>query len=197
MASVLLYTTSEQTMAVVEAERRRLANLLQRDVVAALNLLLSQAQAYEQSVGSNPTAHTAVSVLTTLARQALQQVRDLEANLHPTTLNSLGLEPALETLAGQSTRRHGLEVTVNAGRMRDRLPSPFELALFRVAQEALEGAAGAGASRAQMQLAQEEDQIRFSFEDDGRARPTGETLQATCRRLEQLGGVAHRRFDAA
>jgi len=113
---------------------------LQSNIVEPLNLLLSQANAYEQTIGANPTARMAVSVLASLARQVLQQVRDLEAGLHPTVLEALGLEPALEALAGQVMRAHGIQIALTAGRLRQRLPPPLETALFRAAQDALDRA---------------------------------------------------------
>lgn len=109
---LLAYAALENAAAAVEAERHRLAGLLQTSVIEPLNLLLSQANVYEQTLGANPTARMAVSVLTGLARQALQRVRDLEANLHPTVLDALGLEPALEALASQVMRAHGLQITL-------------------------------------------------------------------------------------
>jgi hypothetical protein len=79
---LLVFAALEDTSAAVEAERCRLAGLLQDSIVEPINLLLSQANAYEQTLGANPTARMAVSV------------RDLEDSLHPSVLETLGLEPA-------------------------------------------------------------------------------------------------------
>jgi serine/threonine-protein kinase len=99
LQAVLALRYAEDTAVAIESERRRLAQQLQSQVIEPLHLLLSQTHTYEQMLGTNPTARMAVSVLSTLARQTLQQARDLENNLHPTILERLGLEPALETLA--------------------------------------------------------------------------------------------------
>ena len=85
LTHLLMTAALEDTAVAVESERRRLAGLLEESIVEPLNLLLSQANVYEQTMGSNPTAKMAVSVLITLARQVLQQARDLETNLHPTS----------------------------------------------------------------------------------------------------------------
>ncbi len=177
----------ENTAAAVEAERRRLAGLLQSNVVEPLNLLLSQANAYEQTIGANPTARMAVSVLASLARQVLQQVRDLEANLHPTILEALGLEPALEALVAQAMRAHGLQITLAAARLNQRLPSPLETALFRAAQDALDRAVRhARASQVAIRFSRRDDGLTFTIGDNG--FPGGEeSLRAACRRLEELG----------
>jgi glucose-6-phosphate-specific signal transduction histidine kinase len=112
----------------VEAESRRLVELLQGSVVELLNLL-SQANAYEQGRGAHPQARTAVSVLASLARQVLQQARDLEADLSPTVL---------EALSGQVMRAHGLQVVLALERLSQWLPPRVELTLFRLTQDVLD-----------------------------------------------------------
>jgi DNA-binding CsgD family transcriptional regulator len=163
---------------------------LQRWKRNAVAWLLSQANAYEQSLGANPMARMAVSVLSSLARQVIQQVRDMEANLHPTILETLGLEPSLEALASQAMRAHGLQITLAMERMRERLPSQVELALFRTAQEALDRAARhAHASQVTIQLERRDERLTFSFADNGIAPTGGGVLRAARRRIEQLGGT--------
>lgn len=191
---LLVYAAIEDTTAAVETERRRLATLLQSTVVEPLNLLLSQANAYEQTIGTNPTARMAVSVLASLARQALQQVRDVEANLYPIILESLGLEPALEGLASQAMRTHGLQISLALERMRERLPPQIELALYRTAQEALDRAIRhAHASQVTVRLERHPtdngERLVFCLSDNGVATAGGETLRAARRRIEQLGGI--------
>ena len=186
---LLLYAALEDTAIAVEAERRRLAHLLQSSVVEPLNLLLSQASVYEQTLGANPTARMAVSVLASLARQLLQQMRDLEANLHPTILETLGLEPALEALAAQTMRARGLQITLAVERLRERLSPQVELALFRAAQDALDRAIQHGhASQVTIRLEQREKGLLFSLTDNGLVATGAEMLRAARQRIEQLGG---------
>ncbi len=181
---LLVYAAQQDTVLAVEAERRRLAGLLQGAVIEQLQLLLAQAHAYEQTLGAEPTGRMAVSVLASLARQALQQTRDLENDLHPTTLETLGLEPALEALANQVTRAHGLQVRLRLERMPQRLPPQIELALFRAAQEALD-ARRSHASLVNMRLEHQDERLIFSLSDDG---PAGNQILNLHQRIEQLGG---------
>jgi DNA-binding CsgD family transcriptional regulator len=185
----LAQTASGDTATAVEAERRRLAELLQRSVIESLNLLLAQANVYEQVLSVNSEARMVVSVLGSLARQALQQARDLEANLHPSVLEALGLEAALEVLASQATRAHGLQVALELSRLRERLPVPVELALFRVAQDTLDRAVyHAHASHVRISLERRDDLLMLDLSDNGSAAAGTETLRAACQRAEQLGG---------
>ncbi len=194
--ALLVYAALEDTTAAVETERRRLAALIQTQAIEPLNLLLSQAAIYEQTLGSNPTARMAVSVLTSLARQVIQQVRDLTANLHPTILDSLGLEPALEALVSQTTRASGLQVMLNLERMRERLPTPIEQALFRATQDALDRTLKhAQGSQATIRLEHREGRLAFTYTDNGLAPAGEEILRVTLQRLTQLGGTVRSVFN--
>jgi DNA-binding CsgD family transcriptional regulator len=187
---LLAYAASEDAAAAVEAERRRLVELLQSSVIEPLNLLLSQANAYEQTLSANPQARTAVSVLASLARQVLQQARDLEANLSPTILEALGLEPALEALAGQVMRVYGLQVVLALERLPQRLPPRVELALFRLTQDVLDRAVcHARASRVTIRLGQQGERVVLTLSDDGTAPLEEEVLPAACWQVEQLGCI--------
>ncbi|MFZ5917554.1 MAG: LuxR C-terminal-related transcriptional regulator [Chloroflexota bacterium] len=181
----------EQVAAALEAERHRLAGLLQSKVIEPLGLLLAQANIYEQSLTTDPSTHMALSVLVSLARQVLQQTRDLAADLHPVVLETLGLEPALETLAAQVTRIHGLRVSLSLQRLPERLPPPVEVALFRVAQDVLDRAVcQAHASQVTICLTQHAGQMHFSLSDDGLAALAADELLPCRQRIEQLGGAA-------
>jgi serine/threonine protein kinase/DNA-binding CsgD family transcriptional regulator len=194
--AMLLYTALEDVASTVEAERRRLAHLLQSNILDPLNLLLAQANAYEQTLSVNPAARMAVSVLTSLARQVMQQVRDLEANLHPSVLDNLGLEPALENLANQIMRAYGLQVTLSLERLPERPPPPIELAIFRVAQAALERAIQTRASQAAMRLDTQHRQLCFQLNDNGIASTPAAGLFGAARlRVEQLGGTFETKMD--
>ncbi len=180
-------TAREESASAVEAERRRLAGLLQMSLVEPLNLLLAQANVYEQTLSANPTARLAASVLASLARQVLQNVRDLEANLHPVALEALGLEAALETLAAQTMRAQGVQITLMLDRLDRRLPHSLEIALFRAAQDALDRAARvARASQITVRLARYPEGLALIVGDNGFA--VGDAgLRPASKRLEELG----------
>src|SRR5262245_41717303 len=150
----------------VEAERRRMARLLQASVINPLSLLLAQASAYEQTLGTHQPTRLALSVLSSLARQVLQQARDIEDNLRPTVLDELGLEPALDALASQARRVHGLQVSLAAERLRDRPPHTVELALFRAAQDAIDRAiTDAHAQRVSIRLERRDERLVLTLAD--------------------------------
>ena len=83
----------------IEAERRRLAQILNDDIVSSLELLQAQTGTYLDALRGNQEAQLSLTVLNSLIQQTLQKARYVQSNLHPTVLETLGLEPALETLA--------------------------------------------------------------------------------------------------
>jgi signal transduction histidine kinase/DNA-binding CsgD family transcriptional regulator len=185
---LLLYTAQEDAVAAVEAERRRLARRFESDIVEALNMMLAQASMYEQSLMGNPQARMAASVMASLARQALAKARELSANLNPTVLESLGLEPALESLADTMLRSRGVQADVRLERLRERLPTPLELTLFRAAQDAVERAiTHARASLVRIILERRGDQITLTIADNGLDTGGLELMENARRRLKQMG----------
>jgi DNA-binding NarL/FixJ family response regulator len=116
----------------------------------------------------------------------------MENNLHPTILERLGLEPALETLASQIRRSHGLRITLTGARLPERLPPQVELVLFRATQAALEQAVQQGhASEVTIHLERQHDRLLFHLTDNSlSAAPAPvDILRSVCQRLEQLGGA--------
>jgi signal transduction histidine kinase len=189
-ADLLMLAAGEGAIAAVEAERRRVAEQLQRNVVEPLGMLLAQANLYDQTLNVPVPIRTAVSVLGALARQVLQQVRDLGDSLRPVVLDELGLEPALDLLASQARRAYGLRVTLDLERQRDRAPLAIELALFRVAQAAVDRSVQhAHADIVHIALTRTADRLVLRIGDNG-AREAGiDALDAGRRRIQQFGGT--------
>ncbi len=176
----------------LQAERRRLADLLSGRVIGPLNLLLAQADIYEQVMARPSTdacSRTAIAVLTNLARQALEQARDMEAGLRLTILETAGLEAALENLTGQVMRTSGLRITLAVSRLDQRLPAAIELALFYAAQTWLDHAAGpAHASQADIQLERRPNRLTLRLADNGIHTQTAARWQNVESQIEPLGG---------
>jgi DNA-binding NarL/FixJ family response regulator len=105
-------------------------------------------------------------------------------------LDELGLEPALDALASQMRRVHGLQVSLVAERLRDRPPHAVELALFRAAQDALDRAiVDARAQRVSIRLERRDERLILTLADDGASPADLEALPVAQRRIAQLGGA--------
>lgn len=179
----------DHTVQALEIERRRIADKLHDTVMGQINLILSQIQAYEQSIADKPNTRMALSVLATLIRDLLQQVHDLEADLRPTTLETLGLQAALESYANQQRRATGIALTLSLQRLRERLPTTMELTLFRVTQDVVERAVKhSQATQIVIQLQYEEFSLSYQIEDNGML-PNGAVLNTTKQRVRAMGGT--------
>jgi len=86
---------------------------------------------------SPPSMADRLSRLRDTADSALEGVRRFSQDLRPSVLDDLGLIPALEWLAANLERQHGITASISVTGQPHRLPPEKELIVFRVAQEAL------------------------------------------------------------
>ncbi len=131
---------------------------------------------------------------------ALAEIRTFSFLLHPPVLADEGLPKALENFGAGFGPRTGLGVKVETGAGPWALPRTMEMALFRVAQEALMNVhRHAQARHATVRLFREGSTVVLEVEDDGvglRRRsdradppePLGVGLSGMLARMTQLGG---------
>jgi two-component system sensor histidine kinase DegS len=130
--------------------------------------------------------------LKTAINNALQQGRKLIFDLRPMTLDDLGLVPTLRRLAGQFGEKNNLEVEIIVQNLETRLPSHYEVAIFRFVHEALNNVAQhAKATQARVLLSVYEDTIQIVIEDDGQGFHVSEVLAEQNKRRSL--GVANMR----
>ena len=90
------------------------------------------------------------------------------SELRPPMLDDYGLLPALQWYANEFSGRTGIQVTVDGDEEMGRLPQGSEIALFRIAQEALNNVAKhAHAKHVQITLELSGAQFIMSVADDG------------------------------
>jgi len=134
-----------------------------------------------------------------LTKKVSHFVRTMMVDLRPAQLDEIGLGPALRSYADLYARRTALSVAVQISPAFPRLPATAEIALFRIAQEALNNVAKyADAKQVTISLGREGTKVRLSIVDDGRGflpreaalMPTGSGWGLTImrERAELLGG---------
>ncbi|GIJ56609.1 histidine kinase [Virgisporangium aurantiacum] len=147
-----------------EVERRRIERDLhdgaqQRLVTLSLKLGLAR-------LDLPPGSPAAVQVAEAheLARQALDEIRELINGVHPQVLADRGLPAAVEDLASRAPVPVDVDVSLPG-----RLPRPVELAAYFVVSEALTNVARhSGASRVGITGGVEADRLVLEIMDDGR-----------------------------
>jgi len=161
-----LRSYARQVTLAQEEERRRIARELHDDTVQQLVQLVRKVEQIGNGGASDLSA--SVNGVLEIARNALRSVRRFSRDLRPSVLDDLGLVAAIETVTEATDSRlpDGTQLRVT-GRAR-RLDSPLELALFRIAQEALRNVEKhADANRATVDLDFGEDGVRLTIVDDG------------------------------
>ena len=151
----------------VEKERRGLARELHDDTLQAL-IALNQRLQLAQDSADTPEERASIDQVRSMTEQTITNLRRMVRGLRPIYLEDLGLSAALEMLAKETSEPGVLEVAYSANGEPRRLPPEVELALYRMAQEALTNARKhAQAQRVQLVVDYAPDSVGFTVHDDG------------------------------
>jgi PAS domain S-box-containing protein len=142
-----------------EGERQRVA----RDLHDGVNQLLSSAK-----FRLNPSSsHAELNQARELIEKAISEVRLISRNLRPSELDDIGLPAALRSLAHDFEKRSGIGTRVRSRAGRS-LPVEVDMALYRIAQEALNNVEKhSGATRAEVSLACSDYKAHLTVRDNG------------------------------
>jgi signal transduction histidine kinase len=150
-----------------EEERLRLARELHDDTIQELIALKQRVQLARKAPGETKAA-TVLEELERLTEATIDNVRRMTRALRPIYLEDLGLMTALEMLTRETAQPDGLQVDFLRSGQERRLNREAELALYRIAQQALGNVVRhAGARRATLRLDFSEAAINLEVSDDG------------------------------
>ncbi|WP_082538266.1 MULTISPECIES: GAF domain-containing sensor histidine kinase [unclassified Pseudonocardia] len=184
---------AEQTVAAQETERRRLARDIHDGISQRLVTLSFHLDAAGTLLGHGDTggARTELACAAGLVGTTLDEARAAIGALRPPVLDDLGLAGALAALA-----REVPELDVRLDLDERRLPDHVEVALYRIAQEALQNVQKhAGAHRVVVRLAADDGGVRLDITDDGGGfathggPPGGYGMASMRERAELIGGT--------
>ncbi len=151
-----------------EEERARLAHELHDQTAQSLVAIDHRAQALRRYLSTDPKAAQLLGELRTMISQAHSDLRHIIRAMRPPYLEELGLAPALETLAREMNQQGGTTVRFTLSGALQRLTPEQELALYRVAQEALHNALRhSAASHIELEVCFEDEAVTISVKDDG------------------------------
>jgi signal transduction histidine kinase len=151
-----------------EDERRRISRELHDSIgqlLAGLTMAVKAARVAELP----PRVHAVLDDVQRMADDLGRATHDLAVRLRPTTLDDLGLVPALEQLLTQTANRAPFEVDFHAqGMDGTRFVPEVETVLYRVAQEAVTNASRhATPGRLSVLVNRTNEGVTLSVEDDG------------------------------
>jgi signal transduction histidine kinase len=181
-----------------EDERKRIARELHDETTQSLAVLAMGLESASAALrGGGPTPR--LDEVKALAVRTLEEVHRLILDLRPAVLDDLGLFSAVRWYAERYLATRGIAVRCEISELERRLPPEIEIALFRIAQEAMNNIARhAQAESVLIQLAREGHELRIEIEDDGRGFDPAVSkadrphygLLGIRERAELLGGTA-------
>lgn len=149
-----------------EEERMRLARELHDDTIQAVIALKQRVQLAQKSA-KEQSARKSLGELETLAEQTIENLRRLTRALRPIYLEDLGLVTALEMLARETSQANKLDVQFHRLGQERRLSREVELALYRIAQEALNNVVHHASARSAKLQINFNKEIHLEITDDG------------------------------
>lgn len=157
-----------QLMGAQEDERRRLAYEIHDGVAQMASGVQQLVEAYAHDFpGESEAARNRMEVAIGLARRTVSEIRRVLAGLRPTVLDDFGLSRGLRAHV-DGLAAEGFSVTFTESVGAQRLDADVEIALFRLAQEALTNVRRhAGVHEAALRLHQDDDRIVLEVEDTG------------------------------
>lgn len=151
-----------------EEERRHIAQELHDGPVQALIHLCRQIDSVEPLADPANDRGSQLSELRVIVEDTVKELRSIAKGLRPSVLDDLGLVASISQTLSEAADRRQFETTFGVTGQERRLPSPVELALFRIAQEAISNIERhAVARRVAVGLNFEEGGLRLLVRDDG------------------------------
>lgn len=150
-----------------EEERSRLARDLHDDTIQSLVALTRKAQLTKMSLSGQAEADQ-LGEIEEMSKQIIDDLRRVARDLRPIYLEELGLAPALKMLAQDTSVSLSIPVGFSVTGNEQRLSQDVELALYRIAQEALSNMARhAHAATVEVALDFGSDTVSLNIADDG------------------------------
>jgi PAS domain S-box-containing protein len=158
-----------------DEERRRIARELHDTTAQSLAALAINLSVVKDSASNlSARARTCLSESLELAEQTSREIRTASYLLHPPLLDEIGLGLALRWYLEGFAQRTGIEFDLEVPPEPARFPAEIELALYRVAQEALTNIhLHSGSKKAHVCLKCAPHQAVLSVADEGHGLPPG------------------------
>jgi signal transduction histidine kinase len=185
-----LQRSREQLVTAREEERRRLRRDLHDGLGPSLAAIAMQVGAAQSLTGKPEALHELLAAVEQQTLQALADIRRLVYELRPPALDDLGLVSALRELG---RRFSTLRVTIDADARFDDLPAAQEVAIYRIASEAITNASRHGNATTCDVTMSYDGALTVEVRDDGDGLPdaprAGIGMSSMRERASELGGT--------
>jgi two-component system sensor histidine kinase UhpB len=151
----------------VENERKNLARELHDDTLQSL-IALGQHTQFAQHWNRDVKVEKALVQILSLTEHGVKSLRRLVQGLRPIYIEDLGLAAALAMQSSEKERLDGIKIHFQTEGAERRLKPDVEMALYRIAQEALSNVTRhSGAGNAWIRLHFRPDSLVLEIRDDG------------------------------
>src|SRR4051812_2992362 len=151
-----------------EEEIKRIAIELHEGVGQNLYSILTGLQVVESGINEQ-NMKSYVREMSQLIEKTIQEIRLLSVELHPLTLTTFGLLPAMKSYLKLYTSTFGILVDLESAGEEASLPERSKIAIFRVCQEALTNIAKyADTSKVKMIFHWSQAELKITIDDFGK-----------------------------
>jgi two-component system, NarL family, sensor histidine kinase DevS len=178
-----------------EAERGRIARELHDEAGQVMMAVALHLRALEKST-ADPQQREELEELHTIVSEAASGLHEMISDLRPGLVREHGLAAAIDQQATRTGESTGIQIGIHLEALPE-LPGEVEIALYRIAQEALVNVARhSGATAASVTAARSGRRLRLVIEDNGHGFDPGAStrrhgLLGMSERMALLGGELH------
>jgi len=185
---------SHQILNAQEEERKRISRELHDEIAQAMVGINVHLEALTHEVTDDPrNLKRKIKRTQHLVEKMVDNVHRFARELRPTTLDDLGLIPALHAFLKEFTKRTGVRARLTVFAAIEQLNIAKRTALYRVAHEALNNVAShAQATRVEVSIEKLPDGICMKIRDDGKSFDVERLLNARGNKRLGLLGMRER-----
>jgi two-component system sensor histidine kinase DegS len=182
-----------QVLSGQEEERRRIAHELHDGPVQTLIHLCRQIDSMDSDAGPNPEHEAELTELRMTVEDIVAELRSIAKGLRPSILDDLGLVASIGQILTEAAERQDFETSFVVNGSEYRLTPPVELAVFRIAQEAISNIEKHAAARqVDVTLAFSDEGLNLVVTDDGTGFDIEEKQKASGHQTLGLAGMTER-----
>lgn len=187
---------SRQLIESQENERMRIATELHDGLGQNLLVIKNRALLGLTTPSDENAAKNQLGEISTMASQAISEVRTIARNLRPYQLDRLGLTMAIESIVSAVATASTIKFSAEIDAIDDLLSSTGEINLYRIVQEAVNNIVKhSNATEARVTVKRTENNIHVAIQDNGngfnvedKAKESGLGLLSLSERARILGG---------
>jgi len=131
-ANQALQNAQRRLMSELEKERKHLAREIHDQIIQDLLSTNYQLEELEAHARKTPGYQDEIAGIRDNIRSMIDELRNICGNLRPPTLDSLGVNAAIMSLAQEWSRRTSIEINLDLEQDIGRFPESIELSIYRV-----------------------------------------------------------------